>query len=128
MVPKSKNGYGWQILNRVFHDVVSCVRSANLLAKHVGSSSIQPEVSFAKVVSASAVMNGKGGGSCALVQNSGAVETSKNLHEQLRLTLCFPSLFPLLCQRRKLRVASVQMVCRKESPRLLMELICGNRL
>ncbi|KAB1222692.1 Solanesyl diphosphate synthase 3, chloroplastic/mitochondrial [Morella rubra] len=92
MVPEGKNGSGWQILNRVFLDVVSCVRSTNLSVNHVDSSSIRPEVSFAKVVLAPAVVNGEGGRSSALVQNSGVAETSRNLHATEAADVMFPKL------------------------------------
>ncbi|KAB1223886.1 Ribonuclease P protein subunit p29 [Morella rubra] len=48
LVPEGKHGHGWQILNRVFLEAVSCFRSASLSVTRVESSRIRPEDSFAK--------------------------------------------------------------------------------
>ncbi|KAB1219901.1 hypothetical protein CJ030_MR3G009543 [Morella rubra] len=104
MVPEGKNSNGWQILNRVFLHVVSCVRSTNLSVNHVDSSSIRPEVSFAKVVLAPAVVNGEGGRSSALVQNFGVAETSRNLHATEAANVTFPKLISSSMSKEKAAV------------------------
>ncbi|KAB1209586.1 Calcium-transporting ATPase 9, plasma membrane-type, partial [Morella rubra] len=71
LVPEGKHGHGWQILNRVFLEAVSCFRSASLSVNRVESSRIRPEDSFAKVVLAPAVVHDDGGRSSAPVQIHG---------------------------------------------------------
>ncbi|KAB1221118.1 Mediator of RNA polymerase II transcription subunit 25 [Morella rubra] len=82
LVPEGKHGHGWQILNRVFLEAVSCFRSASLSVTRVESSRIRPEDSFAKVVLAPAVVHDDGGRSSAPVQISRVADTSNTVYMQ----------------------------------------------
>ncbi|KAB1219725.1 hypothetical protein CJ030_MR3G019178 [Morella rubra] len=60
MVPEGKNGYGWQILNRVFREVVSYLKLQTGSSFYPGGGSrVRLEVSFAKVVKAPLIAAGE---------------------------------------------------------------------
>ncbi|KAB1226379.1 hypothetical protein CJ030_MR1G020596 [Morella rubra] len=77
MVPEGKNGHGWQILNRVFLDVVSFFRSSSRAVKSQGSSGIRQGVTYAVAAMGPVEVTGEGGRSSVFIQKPGQSHKSK---------------------------------------------------
>ncbi|KAB1203319.1 hypothetical protein CJ030_MR8G012801 [Morella rubra] len=73
MVPEGKNGHGWQILNRVFLDVVSFFRSSSRAVKSQGSSSIRKGVTYAVAAMGPVEVTEKVGGQAFSFKNLAGV-------------------------------------------------------
>ncbi|KAB1219379.1 hypothetical protein CJ030_MR3G001138 [Morella rubra] len=71
MVPEGKHGHGWQILNRIFIDVVSFFHLSSWAVKSQGSSGIRQDVTFAMATKGLVVVTGDAGQSSVFLQTSG---------------------------------------------------------